>query len=85
MKTLTIRGIDDNLAEAIKKESIQKRESMNQTILKLLRKSVGLTKEPVFPEYDDLDSLAGTWTVQEEQSFYDTTKAFGEIDKEIWK
>ena len=84
MKTLTIRGIDDQLANAIKKVSIERNESMNQTIIKLLRSSIGLTKK-VFPQYHDLDSLAGTWSVKEEQAFWDNTQSLHEIDKEMWE
>lgn len=84
MKTVTIRGIDDQLADALKKVALDRQESMNQTIIKLLKASVGLSKKKIFPKYDDLDALAGTWSVNEEHAFYKNTQSFEEIDKEIW-
>ncbi|MCD6116718.1 antitoxin [bacterium] len=84
MKTITIRGVDSALAEAIKKTAEKHQESMNQTLLKLLKDSLGLTKKPAFPKYKDLDSMAGTWTVKEEKEFIKNTGSFREIDEEMW-
>ena len=85
MKTITIRGIDDELEKAIKETSKKKQESMNQTVVKLLRDSVGLAKKAVFPKYNDLDALAGTWSAEEEALFFQNTRPFGEVDKEMWE
>ena len=43
MKTLSIRGIDDELENAIREKARNKKESMNQTVIKLLKKSTGLS------------------------------------------
>ncbi|HHS12284.1 MAG TPA: antitoxin [bacterium] len=84
MKTITIRGIDEELADAIREKSRKKQESMNQTVIKLLKEGVGLTKKNLFPEYTDLDSLAGTWTVEEEIVFMKHLEGFETIDEEMW-
>ena len=85
LKTLTIRGIDEKLASAIRRESREKNTSINQIALKILRQAVGLMDNPVFKKYDDLDHLAGTWTDKEEREFIKKTKQFGKIDQEIWQ
>ncbi|MBN1552889.1 antitoxin [bacterium] len=85
MKTITIRGIDDELEKAIKETSKKKQESMNQTVVKLLRDSVGLSKKAVFPKYNDLDELAGTWSAEEETLFFKNIRAFEEVDKGMWE
>ncbi|MCK5147537.1 antitoxin [bacterium] len=84
MKTLTIRGLDEPLTRALKARARNQQESMNKTILKLLRKSVGLSDKPIFQTYDDLNNLAGTWTVNEEKAFYSNTDDFNKIDPEMW-
>ena len=45
MKTLTVRGVDPELAEYLRKLSKQKGASLNQIIIDTLRKHYGLTKE----------------------------------------
>lgn len=86
MKTLTIRGIDDELEKAIRDTARKKQESLNQTVLKLLKSSVGLSKSKAFPKYDDLNELAGTWTAKEETAFYQNTQSLmNEVDEEIWE
>ena len=84
MKTLTIRGVDDELEKAIKEASKKKQESMNQTVIKLLKHSVGLSKKPAFPRYNDLDDLAGSWSAEDTDLFSKHTQAFGEIDEGMW-
>lgn len=85
MKTLTIRGIDDELEKLIKETSRKKQESLNQTVIKLLRHSVGLSKKTAFSKYNDLDALAGTWSREEEKLFLKNTQSFEEVDKEMWE
>ena len=84
MKTLTIRGIDEKLEIAIRKESQKEQKSMNQTVLKLLRKSVGLSDNELFPQFDDLDALAGSWSQKDETEFKRNTRQFEHIDEELW-
>ena len=84
MKTLTIRGIDERLSSAIKRESRKRKSSINQIALKILKRAVGITDDPLFRKYDDLDHLAGTWTARAEKDFIKKTREFSKIDKGIW-
>ncbi len=84
MKTLTIRGIDEQLEKAIKDQSAEMKESMNQTVVKLLKNAVGLSTKDVFPVYHDLDKLAGGWSKEDEIDFKKQTESFNQIDKEMW-
>jgi hypothetical protein len=84
MKILTIRGVDDELEKAIKETSKDKQESMNQTVIKLLKQSVGLSKKALFPIYNDLDDLAGSWSAEDEALFSKNTQSFEEIDEGMW-
>ncbi len=85
MKTLTIRGIDSLLSEAIKIQAKKNNESINKTALNILREAVGLSNNPIFKTYHDLDNLAGTWSEKDEIEFYKNIQDFEKIDKEMWE
>ncbi len=84
MKTLSLRGIEDELADALKKKAQQTGTSINKTVLKLIRESIGLEKKKLTRVYHDLDQLAGTWTKKDEREFKKKTEFFHKIDEEIW-
>jgi len=84
MKTLSLRGIDDELADALKKKAQRTGTSINRTVLNLIRKSIGLDKKKLTRVYHDLDELAGTWSENDEREFETKTQFFHKIDEEIW-
>ena len=86
MGSISIRGIDDELAALLKETASKKKMSVNQFVLETLKKQVGLTKEKRFSqEWHDLDNLFGKWS--EEEFFQIQKKIDNErtIDEEIWK
>ncbi len=85
MKTLTIRGLDAELSEAIKKLAAGQNLSVNKFLLTVLKKITGLSQSTTFKIYNDLDSLAGGWSEENEKYFLEQTNHFREIDKEMWK
>ncbi|MFH0787156.1 MAG: antitoxin [Pseudomonadota bacterium] len=85
MKSLSLRGIQGDLAENLKKISQIEGTSLNKTVLKLLEASVGMRKKRRFNIYHDLDDLAGTWSSREEKEFKEKTQFFEKIDKDLWK
>ena len=85
MKTITIRGIDQELSKRIKDESKKRKKSINQIALKILRSALGLGDNQVFRTHNDLDLLAGTWTEKDTNLFFNTVEEMNEIDMELWK
>jgi hypothetical protein len=85
MKTITIRGIDPGLDQVIKAQAKQSSLSINQWVLKALKKVTGMEKEPVFKKHHDLDALAGGWSKEEARAFQKNTKMFENIDEDVWK
>ncbi len=85
MKTLSLRGIDEELAENLKKTAQKTGTSLNKTVLEILRKSVRPNSKKREVVYHDLDDLAGTWTENDWEQFKKATKSFEAIDKELWK
>lgn len=85
MKTLSLRGIDEELAENLKKTAKETGASLNKTVLEILRKSVGTNSKKREVVYHDLDDLAGTWTENDWEQFKKATKPFEAIDRDMWK
>jgi len=85
MKTITLRGIDDETAAILKKQAKDSCTSVNATVLNLIRESMGLEKKKRTRVYNDLDDLAGGWSKEDEQAFNETTQSFVKIDEELWK
>jgi hypothetical protein len=85
MKSLSLRGIHDDLSENLKKISQKEGISLNKTVLKLLEDSVGIKRKKRLNIYRDLDELAGTWGKKDEKEFKDKMHFFEMIDKDVWK
>jgi len=85
MTTMTLRGLDDSLMQTLKEMAKQQGVSLNALAVRLIREASGFDKKKRSATYHDLDSLAGTWTVEDEQQFYAATADFEKIDQELWR
>jgi plasmid stability protein len=85
MKTITVRGVDPDLDRAIKSRAEGDNISVNQWVLKILKKATGMEKEPLFRKHHDLDELAGGWTKEDAAAFQKNTQIFERIDEDVWK
>ena len=86
MKTITVRGIEPDVALKLKEIASKESKSLNQLLLDLIEIRVGMKKEKKFTRrYDDLDSLFGKWSQQDFEAIQ--AKIDGErcIDPELWK
>lgn len=83
MKQLTVRGVSEDLSRALREERIRRGTSLNQTVLDLLRRALGLGHGQ---RYDNgLGELAGTWSEEELREFEAATAAFEQVDEELWR
>lgn len=85
MSTMTLRGIDEQIALALKERAQKENISVNTVMLKIIKEALGLDKKKRNIQYDDLDYLAGTWSVQDAAEFENAIAVFGTIDEDIWK
>ena len=86
MKSISIRGVDDQLASLLKAEAKAARKSVNQFVLELLKRQVGLEKKKRYTHvYYDLDSLFGRWSKGEFDEIQRKIDAERRIEQEIWK
>ena len=85
MGTMTLRGIDERIAGALKERARKEDSSVNTVMLRILKESLGLEKKKRSVLYDDLDHLAGTWSDQDAAEFERATAVFEAVDKDMWK
>jgi hypothetical protein len=83
MKALTIRHVDARLAGALTRETKRRGTSLNQTVLEVLRRGLGI--DQVTPRTNGLEKLAGTWTSEDLAEFEANVAMFEAIDPELWR
>ena len=87
MKQLTVRGFDDDLAEAIRQLARRDGTSLNQAALKLLRRSAGLPDGQGDGRNigSALDDLFDSWSQQEADEFDRALEVFESVDESAWR
>jgi hypothetical protein len=79
VKALTVRKVDAALARETKRRGT----SLNQTVLDLLRRGLGMDTSA--PRANGLEKFAGTWTAEEFEEFEESVAMFDKIDPELWR
>ena len=85
MGAITIRGIDNEIAKALKERAKKEGASINSIVLRIVREALGLEKKKRTIIYTDLDHLSGTWDKKDYAEFQRKIADFETIDKNIWK
>jgi len=86
MKTITIRGIEPDLAEKLKQTAKRSGKSINRLLPDILKQNFGMTKKKRFTVvHDDLDHLFGQWSEEEFNRIQGMIDKERKIDKELWK
>lgn len=86
MKTLSVRGVDEELAVLIKDAATMEHKSVNAFVLDVLKKEVGAQKGKRFTrEWHDLDGLFGRWSDGEHARIQGKIDDERQIDEELWK
>ena len=85
MTTVTLRGIDDAISGALKDKARREDTSVNTVTLRILKESLGIERKKRIVIYDDLDHLAGTWSLNDLTEFENATAAFEKVDEDMWK
>jgi hypothetical protein len=86
MKSMTVRGIDPDLAERLHQAAKAQGKSINQVVIESIQKSFGLDKRKRYSRtYDDLDHLFGQWSREEFEAIQGKIDCERTIDPELWK
>ena len=83
MRQITLRGIPEDLKREIQSRARARGESLNKSVIRLLRQAVGLDR----PERKkrDLSALAGKWGSREATEFERNVRVFETIDADLWQ
>ena len=84
MKSITIHGLDDQLASRIEEKAAEGGLSLNKTIKSLLRDALGLRVDAA-DRRSDFEDLSGVWSKKDVQAFGEATRDFQKIDKREWE
>lgn len=80
MKALTVRNVPPELADALEREKRRRGDSLNQTVIDLLRQSLGVGR----PRSNGLAELGGGWSEAEHRDFERAVAPFEEVDPDLW-
>ena len=80
MEDVTVRNVPPEVAKALKREQRRRGGSLNQTVIDLLRQSLGVKPHV---RSNGLPRLAGTWSSEEFRQFEKAVAATEEIDEEL--
>jgi len=86
MKAISIRGIEPQLAEKLKKTAQKKSQSVNQFVIETIKEKLGMKKKLKYTKiHDDLDHLFGEWSEKEYYKIQGKIDNDRKIDQELWK
>ena len=85
MASISIRGLDDQSLQRLKRQAAQEGGSLNSLVIKLLQGTSDTSNGSALQKFDDLDTLAGTWSEQDARGFESDTAAFSDVDAILWK
>ena len=80
---LTVRGLPDDVARALDDERRRRGDSVNATVIDLLRKALGLSERKA--RTNGLEKLAGGWSAADLAEFEAATAVFEQVDEDLWK
>jgi hypothetical protein len=84
MKPITLRKIDDQLAELLQQKAQKEQKSVNQLLRDTIKKSLDLSSEKRFTaEFHDLDHLFGQWSEEEFTAIDGKISKERQIDQEL--
>jgi len=83
VKSLTIHGMDDELAARLERQAIEGGLSLNKLIKKLLAKALGLPSART-DRRKDFEGLCGVWSPREAAEFRKALRDLERVDPEDW-
>ena len=84
MTELTLRGLDAQAEDQIRKRARETGKSLNQVVLDIVHKALGVGGQHKRPDGEDLRFLAGGWTKTEAEEVMAGAGQCRRIDEELW-
>ena len=83
---ITIQELDEATAKWISEEAERRGVSVESVVLELIHKGINVAQESSqLQAYHDLDSLAGTWSEEQEAEFLHAIANFEQVDEKLWR
>lgn len=83
---ITIQNLDAPTAKWISEEAERRGISVESLIVDLIRKGINTGQDTSqLQAYNDLDSLAGTWSEEQEVEFLNAIANFEQVDEKLWR
>lgn len=77
----TVRNIPEVVDQALRKQAVERDQSLNEAAIEALTVGLGLGTEPV--RRRDLSHLAGTWV--EDEDFDRAIALQDQVDQDLWR
>lgn len=85
MTQITIRGMDPEMEQEIRRMARKSGKSLNHIILDMIYQYTGYKKREKKSPADSLRKLAGGWNEKKASEFLETIKSCEQVDEEMWK
>ena len=85
MKSITIHGVDEPLAELIRSKARSEGLSVNKTIKKMLETSLGIKPPDQDTKRGDYEEFCGLWSESDLAEFEEITEGFRKVESEDWR
>ena len=85
MKPITLRGLDESTARALRELADQEGLSLNRAALRLLKSATSAEERTGKRIGRALDRYFGRWTKAEARAFNRAVSAFSRVDPELWR
>ncbi|WP_419662653.1 hypothetical protein Dvar_31190 [Desulfosarcina variabilis str. Montpellier] len=81
MQQITIRGLEPQIEQQIRKIAKSSQKSINQVIKEIIYKEFDSARPPS----ESLKKLAGGWTAKDAMEFEHAIQTCDDIDEDMWK
>lgn len=85
MSQITVRGMDEEVEQTIRRIARQKGKSLNRVILDMIYDYTGRKKKSEEPRGRSLRKLAGGWSRKQAEEFFESIRSCEQIDEAMWK
>ncbi len=83
MKSITIHGIDNPLAELIKSKARSQGLSVSKTVKMILEEALGVKPQVIAKRRRDFEEFSGIWADLEHAEFHEKIKDLSSVDHDL--
>ena len=85
MAQITLRGMEPEMEQDIRRMARKSGKSLNRIILDMIYEHTSYKKNGKTGPADSLRTLAGGWSKKDAEEFLESIKSSEQIDEEMWR